>query len=217
MRHSKADQAPRRRVPRALRLPLRIVSAALIIALTLALLPYATRLIGRLWPDPARTTRVSEILKRELATSARLEMITVDDTGVLTSTVNAALIGEVQRVSIDYTYHASIGIDLEKVEVSARDGILTLRLPPFEILSDDLTPTHVERADFWYPLTEKRRQQLLSEERAARAEAALADVRTSGELRADAERRLRRLVDSWLGADTWLTTTEILLPEADSP
>ena len=213
MRHSKVDRPPRRRIPRALRFPLRIVSAGLIIAVALAVLPYVTRLIGRLWPDPSRTTRASEILLHELADSARLEMLTVDDTGVLTATVEAALIGEVQRVTIDYTYHASIGIDLEKVEVSSKDGILTLQLPPLEILSDDLTPVSVDRQDFWYPLTEKRRSQLISEERAARAETALADANSSKELLNSAVQRLNQLVSSWLGADTWLITTEILLPQ----
>ena len=217
MRHTKADARPRRAVPRLLRVPLRLLSAAVIVALSLALLPHATRLVGRLWPDPARTTRVSEILRHELADSARLEMITVDDTGVLTSTVNAALIGEVQRVTITYDYHASIGIDLERVEAGLEGGVLTLRLPPFEILSDSLTPTQVDRQDFWYPLTEKRRNQLLSEEQASRAEKALADARSSAELRGSTVQRLRQLIASWLGADSWLITVEILLPEAEEP
>jgi hypothetical protein len=145
-----------RKLPRPVRFLLRIVSTALIISLVLVFLPRLTRLAGRLWPDPARTERVSELLSHELKDSARLETLTVDDEGVLTATVQAALIGEVQRVTMDYDYHASVGVDLTKVRLSAEDGILTLYLPPFEILSDSLTPTHVDRQDFWYPLTEKR-------------------------------------------------------------
>ena len=90
-----------RKLPRPLRFLLRIVSTALIISLVLVFLPRLTRLAGRLWPDPARTERVSELLSHELKDSARLETLTVDDRGVLTATVQAALIGEVQRVTMD--------------------------------------------------------------------------------------------------------------------
>lgn len=201
-----------------LRLPVRILSTALVLALTLALLPHVTRLVGRLWPDPARTTRVSEILKHELKESARLELITVDDEGVLTSTVQAALIGEVQRVTIDYQYHASIGVDLNKVEVTGEDGVLTLLLPPLEILSDSLTPVKIDRQDFWYPLTEKRRSTLLEEERAARAAKALEDAEKDESLKSSALQSLSRMVQSWMGADTWLTTVNIQFQEmSDQP
>jgi len=204
---------PRRRhspkLPRPLRFLLRIVSTALIISLVLVFLPRLTRLAGRLWPDPARTERVSELLSHELKDSARLETLTVDDQGVLTATVQAALIGEVQRVTMDYDYRASVGVDLTKVRLSAEDGILTLYLPPFEILSDSLTPTHVDRQDFWYPLTEKRRAQLIEEEKASRADAILAEVGSSDDVWNRTVGTLSGLIRSWLGADTWLVTVEI--------
>ncbi len=198
-----------RKLPRPLRFLLRIVSTALIISLVLVFLPRLTRLVGRLWPDPARTERVSELLSHELKDSARLETLTVDDRGVLTATVQAALIGEVQRVTMDYDYHASVGVDLTKVRLSAEDGVLTLYLPPFEILSDSLTPTHVDRQDFWYPLTEKRRAQLIEEEKASRADAILAEVGSSDDVWNRTVGTLSGLIRSWLGADTWLVTVEI--------
>ncbi|MBR2601797.1 MAG: DUF4230 domain-containing protein [Clostridia bacterium] len=198
-----------RKLPRPLRFLLRIVSTALIISLVLVFLPRLTRLVGRLWPDPARTERVSELLSHELKDSARLETLTVDDQGVLTATVQAALIGEVQRVTMDYDYHASVGVDLTKVRLSAEDGVLTLYLPPFEILSDSLTPTHVDRQDFWYPLTEKRRAQLIEEEKASRADAILAEVGSSDDVWNRTVGTLSGLIRSWLGADTWLVTVEI--------
>ena len=198
-----------RKLPRPLRFLLRIVSTALIISLVLVFLPRLTRLAGRLWPDPARTERVSELLSHELKDSARLETLTVDDRGVLTATVQAALIGEVQRVTMDYDYHASVGVDLTKVRLSAEDGILTLYLPPFEILSDSLTPTHVDRQDFWYPLTEKRRAQLIEEEKASRADAILAEVGFSDDVWNRTVGTLSGLIRSWMGADTWLVTVEI--------
>lgn len=208
---------PRRRMPRPLRamlrFPLKIVSAALIISLVIVFLPHLTRLAGRLWPDPVRTTRVSELLRHELTESARLETLTVDDEGVLTATVQAALIGEVQRVTIQYSYHASVGIDLKKVKIQAEGGVLTVSLPSLEILSDSLTPTQIDRQDFWYPLTEKRRNQLLSEERESRAGAVLEEARNSAEIREKTERTLRDLITSWLGAETWLITVEIEMPQ----
>ncbi len=198
-----------RKLPRPLRFLLRIVSTALIISLVLVFLPRLTRLVGRLWPDPARTERVSELLSHELKDSARLETLTMDDQGVLTATVQAALIGEVQRVTMDYDYHASVGVDLTKVRLSAEDGVLTLYLPPFEILSDSLTPTHVDRQDFWYPLTEKRRAQLIEEEKASRADAILAEVESSGDVWNRTVGTLSGLIRSWMGTDTWLVTVEI--------
>ena len=216
MRHVRSDSIPRRRLPGPLRFLLRIVSTALILSLALFFLPHLTRLAGRLWPDPVRTERASEVLRRELSHSSRLETLVVDEEGVLTSAVEAALSGEVQRVTVHYDYHASIGVNLEKAEVRPEGGSLILALPAFEILSDSLTPTQVDRQDFWYPLTEKRRSQLLEEERASRAHAALEEAYTSGSIRRETVRRLQNLISSWLGADTWLLTVEILLPEEAS-
>ena len=215
MRHSNSDPSPARprRMPRALRFPIRILSTALILALAVVLLPRLTRLVGRLWPDPARTERVSQVLAREMRDSARLETMTIDEQGVLTATVNAALIGEVQRVTIDYDYHASLGVDLTGAEVTEKDGVIILSLPPIGILRDSLTPTRIDRQDFWYPLTEKRRIALLEEEREKRAAAALADVQGSGRLQKDTADRLQRLIQSWIGLDTWLTTVQIEIRE----
>ena len=90
MRHSRGDPSPgRRRLPAPVRFLIRMVSTAMILALTIAFLPYVTRWAGQLWPDPSRTERVSEILRHELKESARLETMTVDDDGVLTATVQA--------------------------------------------------------------------------------------------------------------------------------
>ena len=209
MRHVRGDRPPRRRLPGPLRFLLRTLSTALVLTLMIVMLPRIARLVGRIWPDPARTERVSEILRHELRDSARLETLTVDDQGVLTATVQAALIGEVQRVTIDYDYHASIGVDLTRVRVTAENGVLTLTLPPFEMLSDSLTPTRIDRQDFWYPLTEKRRAKLLEEERQKRAENALTEANGDPAIWQRTEDTLRGLIDSWLGTDGWLTTVDI--------
>lgn len=214
MRHSKGDRPPRRtrRLPRPVRFVVRLVSTALILALTLAFLPYATRWAAQLWPDPARTTRVSEILRHELNQSARLETMTVDEQGTMTAGVQAALIGEVQRVTIDYDYHASIGVDLEEATVTSKGSVVTVSLPELEILSDALTPTQVDRQDFWYPLTEKRRSQLLAQEKEIRGQNALEEA-NSTQAQQGMIQHLQKLIQSWIGADTWLVTVQIQVGE----
>ena len=209
MRHDAERPPLRHRLPRPLRFLVRIVSTALILSLMLVFLPHLTRLVGRLWPDPARTEKVSALLRHELNESARLETLTVDDQGVLTATVQAALLGEVQRVTIEYDYHASIGVDLTKIQIAADNGILTLILPPFEMLGDSLTPTNIDRQDFWYPLTEKRRSRLLEEERSARAEAVLEEAESSDEIWHKTAATLMELINTWLGPETWLITVDI--------
>ena len=63
-----------------------------------------------------------------------------------------------------YTYHASLGIDLRKVQVKVTGNTITLLLPDMEVLSDSLTPEEISKDDFWYPLTEERLQTLLNQE-----------------------------------------------------
>ena len=57
---------------------------------------------------------------------------------------------------IQYRYEASMGIDLKKVKMQILGNVLTLELPPVEVLADSLTPLNVERNDFWFPLSEER-------------------------------------------------------------
>lgn len=143
----------------------RIIGSAVSLVLIIVLLPYASRLASTLMPDlsgNAITTSVT--LSREMKSSARLETAVVDDEGVITSSTSALLLGKVQSVTIKYSYHASIGIDLKKVNIKVSGNKITFTLPQLEVLSDSLTPEEIVRDDFWYPLTDSRRQQLLDEE-----------------------------------------------------
>ena len=130
----------------------RVVGTALCLVLVIVMLPYASRWAAKLIPD---------------LQSARLECIQADREGILESNVDALLIGTVQSVQIAYDYHASIGIDLSKVEIRTEGSRITLRLPEMEVISDSLTPTKIDRKDFWYPLTDERREKLLEDERTA--------------------------------------------------
>ncbi|MBQ8159624.1 MAG: DUF4230 domain-containing protein [Clostridia bacterium] len=144
----------------------KIVARVLVLVLTIVLLPYASKYINRWMPDGTQSAvTLSAILERHMESSQRLETAVVEDTGVLTSTVDAKFIGAVQKVTFYYTYRASLGIDLTKIEISQTGSRLEISIPEIEVLQDSLEPTSVEKDDFWFPLTEKRRMQLLEDEK----------------------------------------------------
>lgn len=149
----------------------KILGSALCIVLVFVMLPYAGRLAAQWMPDLSGAALVqSATLAREIRSSARLETTTVDEEGVLTSTTTAFLIGVVQSVAISYDYHASVGIDLSKVQLDVNDNTITFYLPAPEVLSDSLTPDYTRSTinDTWYTLTDERRQELLEKERLTR-------------------------------------------------
>lgn len=160
----------------------RVAGTALSLVLVIVMLPYASKWAAKLIPDlSGAAVNTSVTLSQKLSQSARLECVQVDVNGVLDSTTNALFIGTVQSVQIAYTYHASIGIDLTKVQIRTEGNTVVLELPAMEVLSDSLTPTEIQRSDFWYPLTDERRQQLLNDEQEARREKHLAEVSSSEE------------------------------------
>jgi len=144
----------------------KVVGTALSLVLVIIMLPYATKWIGKLLPDGSRNAiTVSAVLSRQMEASSRLETAKIEDEGVISSSVDALFIGQVQNVVIQYRYEASMGIDLKKVKMQILGNVLTLELPPVEVLADSLTPLNVERNDFWFPLSEERRLKLLEDER----------------------------------------------------
>ena len=184
---------------RVLRWAGKTLGTALVLTLVIVLLPYARDLLGRLLPDiTGRTATVSALLSHHLSESARLETLTVEDEGVFTATQDALLLGTVQTVTVHYTYRASLGIDLTKVTVTPTGNAVTLTLPETELLSDSLTPTRVDRDDFWYPLTEKRRAAILAEEQTRCRDRVLAEALENNTGRAAAEKALRETVAGWM-------------------
>lgn len=180
----------------------RVIGTALCLVLVIVMLPYASRWAAQIIPDltgAAMTT--SATLSRKLAQSVRLECIQADREGVLESTVDALLIGTVQSVQIAYDYHASIGIDLSKVEVRVEGSRITLALPEMEVISDSLTPTQIDRKDFWYPLTDERREKLLQDEREACRAAELEAAKTD-EGWAFVTAALENTISGWIGAES---------------
>ncbi len=160
----------------------KVLGSALCIVLVFVTLPYASRLAAQWMPDLSGAALTqSATLAREIRSSARLETTTVDEEGVLTSTTTAFLIGVVQSVAISYDYHASVGIDLSKVQLAVSGNTVTFYLPQPEVLADSLTPDYENSVinDTWYALTDVRRQELLDEEQLARRNAVTEDQASS--------------------------------------
>lgn len=103
-------------------------------------------------------------LTHELRSMGMLTTAEYTDTGAIVSTVPAALLGDVQKVTIPYEYKIYFGVDLEQAEVEAVESALFITLPEAEMLEDKLTVTgEVEVWDFFFPLTEDRYQSILNE------------------------------------------------------
>ena len=142
------------------------LKALILIILIFFLLPFIGKnLQGLFFNQSVNANTISRILSRNMEASQKLETVHVSDEGIAESHVDAWLIGQVQQVVIHYQYEASIGIDLRKITVLQDDNRIQLIVPPLEILTDSLTPLQIERNDFWFPLTENRRQQILEEEK----------------------------------------------------
>lgn len=106
----------------------------------------------------------SAILARHMRQSARLETSQVDDEGVMESTVKALFLGPVQTTTVRYQYKASLGIDLNKVEIDVDRKVITMKLPPLEVLADSLTVLDIKQDDFLLPMKEEELQELLAGE-----------------------------------------------------
>lgn len=179
----------------------RIAATAVTIVLVVVLLPYASNLASAFLPDlSGAVLNTSLLLSHKMESSARLETNVVEDEGILNSTTNAMFIGQVQSVTIQYTYRASIGLDLSKVQMSVRGNTITLTLPQLEILADSITPEQVEKDDFWYPLTESRRQQLLEDELALCRERCLSEYAASEDAWSNTLAAMESTVSGWLSA-----------------
>lgn len=177
----------------------RVAATALTIVLIVVLLPYASRWASSILPDfGGAALNTSILLSHQMQQSARLETATVEDEGVLNASTSAMFLGTVQNVTIQYVYRASLGIDLRKVEIKVEGSTVTLLLPEIEILSDSLTPVQTVKDDFWYPLTEERRQKLLQDELDKCRERCLTEYAASDEAWQNTVSALSDTVSAWV-------------------
>lgn len=177
----------------------RVAATVVSVVLIVVLLPYVSQLASAVLPDlSGAALNTSILLSHKMESSARLETSFIEDEGILNSTTNAMFIGQVQSVSIQYIYRASIGIDLSKVKMNVRGNTITLTLPQPEILSDSITPQQVEKNDFWYPLTESRRQKILNDELALCRQRCLDEYLNSDEAWQNTLSAMGSTISGWL-------------------
>lgn len=196
------------------------VGSAVCIVLVIVLLPYAAKLAELLLPAiDGAAINTSVTLKREMQSSARLETVRVSEEGVLNSSTSAALIGEVQSVTVKYTYTAGIGVDLAKVNISVDGNTITLSLPQPEVLSDSLHPDEIVKDDFWYPLTDERRQALLDAEQERCRSYYLDQYINSDDMWQSTVKAFESTIAAWLGegANGVTFRYEQHQPESDQP
>lgn len=193
----------------------RVIGTAVTLVLVIVLLPYVSKLASAFLPDlSGAAVNATVLLSHRMESSARLETAVIEDESVLNATTNAMFLGQVQSVNIQYVYRASIGIDLKKVQITLRGQTITLTLPPLEVLSDSITPIQVEKDDFWYPLTEERRQKLLDEELAQCRQRCLEEYLTSPEAWDSTVSAVESTVSGWLSAAAPGVTVNIRPSEA---
>lgn len=195
----------------------RTVGTAISLVLVIVLMPYASKLAEQLLPAiDGAAINTSVTLRREMENSARLETVCITEEGVLNSSTSAMLLGEVQSVTVKYTYTASIGIDLTRVGLSVDGNTLTFTIPQPEVLADSLHPDQIVRDDFWYPLTDSRRQELLDEEQAKCREYYLQSFLNSDDMWQRTVQALESTIGVWLGQGTNGLTFKFVPEQAES-
>lgn len=143
---------------------LKPVSFALIICLVIAFLPHISALVQSLFKtgDPIVTTT---LLKSKMQEVGKLTVLEYSDEHILDAR-KSALFFDAQTVTFPYEYCVALGIDLQKVALVVNENKLIFRLPPIDILYDELTVTgEIVKWDLFLPFTEQDYQNLLENEK----------------------------------------------------
>lgn len=143
---------------------LRALALALAITLVIVIYPYARQWLSSILPQ-GKYEQVSKLLSHQMEKAGELTAIKHTDTGLMTSTTNAFLIGNVQTVKVPYAYEIGLGFKLSDVRLDSGESGITAYLPPITMLYDSFQVTgEPEVKDFWYKLSEKKYQQMLDEQ-----------------------------------------------------
>lgn len=146
---------------------LRVIALALAIILAVTLLPYARNFLRQYLPQ-GKYDQTSARLTHEMQAVGELTAVRHRDTGVMVATVDALLVGTVQKVSVPYAYEIGLGLRLDDVKLTPTENGITVSVPDAAMLYDSFTVTgEPEVSDFWYRLTENRYQQMLDGQAAA--------------------------------------------------
>lgn len=178
-----------------------VLASAAVLLLVIVLTPYAAGFADVLLPDfSGSQISNAAILSQHLEESSRLETMQVTSEGVISSNINALIIGTVSTVNISYEYTGSYGIDLSKVQLQVRGSKLTFILPEPEVISDNITVLEIYRdgmLDRAVRLDDEDVQELLEKEREKNREQNLTGENAQA-LRISAEKALRDTVGVWL-------------------
>ena len=180
---------------------LKIVSLALAITLAAALFPYVRDLAARLLPK-GKYEQAVQVISHEMEKTGELTALRFTDQEVMENTTNALFIGEVQKVTVPYTYEIGLGVDLSRVTAEAGDGGITVKVPEAGMIFDSFRvsgdPTV---SDFFYPLNETRYQEMQDRQAADCRARYLNDPEKMDKAWQAACEALRGLIRQWTGEE----------------
>ncbi len=152
---------------RILKFFVRIVAMAAAILLVITFYPYVQEWVSTLLPS-GKYVQTSTLLTHEMQKVGKLTAVRHTDTGVMVASMQAALIGDVNKVSVEYQYEIGLGIDLGQVQLTAGEDGITVSVPPVEMIYDQFVPTKSPAVtDIFHLLTEAKYQEMLNSQSAA--------------------------------------------------
>lgn len=144
-----------------------VIGTIIALAATIVLLPYAGDIVNKIMPDvTSAAERTAGVISSKLSESARLESITVTESGTVNHDLSLAGIS-VGGVTFDYDYTASFGIDLKRVQMVVSGSKIVFMLPQPELILDDLVPRNISRKDTLVIISDDDYEALLERERLA--------------------------------------------------
>lgn len=180
---------------------LKIVSLALALSLAAALFPYVRDLAAGLLPQE-KYRRAVQVISHEMEKTGELTALRFTDREVMENTTNALLIGEVQKVTVPYTYEIGLGVDLTQVTAEAGDGGIIVTVPDAGMIFDSFrTAGDPSVTDFFYPLNETRYQEMQNRQAADCRAKYLNDPEQMERAWQAACEALKGLIVQWTGED----------------
>lgn len=179
---------------------LRIVSLVLIIGVVAAFFPYAQPWITSLLAG-VKYQSISYQLTHKFEEVGELTVIRYTDTGLMSKSLPAALIGSAATYEAPYSYEISFGFDLSDVEIRAEEKGLSIYLPEIIVLGDPsfkFTDTP-KITDPFKQLNETRRKQMEDEQKAECREIYDKDPQYAEQAWESACSKLKELFEQWAG------------------
>ena len=155
--------------------------------------------IFRLIPDvTGEIEKHSVVLKQKLESSKRLEVTKVEEEGVFVEKTKVVILGTVGSTTIRYRYTASIGIDLEKVQMIADQDRIIFLLPKYEILNDGIEALEINRNDFFSRAIDRNIEDLLHDQLLKCREQLLNNEKAADQYRTDTVKAFHDTICTWL-------------------